>query len=204
MITAVHLEGLPQVRAMLSQFEGQELQNKMRKAVRAGAKPFQAGLKVAAATAGHPRSFQKVPAAHVTTRGGASGRSIEAWVRPKSPLFNIFEPGAKAHTIKPGKVHRQHSVRGGRANKGQYSGPGAVARSGGAVLAGPAGSGSWDNTGRKRAAAFFSTKPVRHPGMKARPILEAAFMARLSESEDAIAQAIFSIVNEGRTTGPIS
>ena len=35
MTEIVHLEGLPQVKAMLSQFEGQALQNKMRIAVRA-------------------------------------------------------------------------------------------------------------------------------------------------------------------------
>jgi hypothetical protein len=190
----VHLEGLPQVEKLLAQYQGQPLQNKMRQAVRAGAKPMQAGVKAQAATPGHPHSFTKVPAAKVTTHGGTSGHAVEAWVKPRSPLFPIFEAGAKSHTIAPGKIHRAHSVRGGRKNRGQYSGPGAVTRGPSSILAGPAGSGGWDTIGRKRGDAFFSTKPVRHPGMRGRPILEAAFMSRLTDSEDAIAQAIFGMV----------
>ncbi|HZV26448.1 MAG TPA: hypothetical protein VFG00_09160, partial [Acidothermaceae bacterium] len=122
----VRVVGLPAIMKLLSQYEGQPLQNAMRKAVRAGAKPFQASLKAVAASSRVPRSFQKVPAAKVTTHGG-SGRSVEAYVRPKSPLFNSFEPGAGAHTISPGA---------------------------GGLLGGPAGGDGWTTAGRKRPAAF--------------------------------------------------
>ena len=169
MIEIVHLEGLPQVRKMLDQFEGQQLQNKMRVAVRAGLKPFQAQLKFEGDTPGHPHSFTNVPAGKVTTRGGESGRAVEGYVRPKSPLFNIFEPGAKAHTVAPRRKP---------------------------ILAGPAGSGGWDAKGRKRKGAFFARGPVSHPGMSARPELPAAFAAAEGPASDAIANAIFKITSE--------
>lgn len=169
MIEVIHLEGLPAVRKMLDQFEGQQLQNKMRTAVRAGLKPFQAQLKFEGDTPGHPHSFTKVPAGKVTTRGGESGREIEGYVRPSSPLFNIFEPGAGAHTIAPRRK---------------------------AMLAGPAGGGGWDAKGRKRKGAFFARGPVSHPGMRARPELPAAFAAAEGAATDAIANAIFKMTSE--------
>ncbi|MHB8459113.1 MAG: hypothetical protein ACYDAK_05325 [Candidatus Limnocylindrales bacterium] len=164
-IEAVRVVGVAPIMRMLEQFEGQPLQNAMRRAVRAGAKPFQATLKSVAASSSVPRSFQKVPAPKVTTHGG-SGRSIEAYVRPKSPLFNIFEPGAGVHTISPGSA---------------------------GVLGGPAGPGGWSTAGRKRPGDFFSRGPVSHPGMRARPILPAAFAMGEPASVDAMANAIFQI-----------
>jgi hypothetical protein len=196
MIEVVHLEGLPQVRKMLDQFEGQQLQNKMRVAVRAGLKPFQKTLAFEGDTPGHPHSFTKVPAGKVTTRGGASGREIEGYVRPKSPLFNIFEPGAKGHTITPGS-RMGNSSRPSRPTATKAGPNFNVRRGGKPILAGPAGSGSWDNTGRKRKGAFFTTAPVHHPGMRARPILPAAFAAGEAAATDAIAKAIFQM-----TSGP--
>jgi hypothetical protein len=198
MIEVVHLEGLPQVRKMLDQFEGQELQNKMRVAVRAGLKPFQKTLAFEGDTPGHPHSFTKVPAGKVTTRGGASGREIEGYVRPKSPLFNIFEPGASSHTIGGGTERQARSggltkgvlrkVRGGRRTSG--------------MLSGPQGSASWDPGGRKRKASFFAKGPVTHPGMRARPILPAAFAAGEQAATDAIAKAIFHIAEASRRLVP--
>jgi hypothetical protein len=170
-MTAIHLEGLPQVRKMIDSVSGRELQNRQRRAVRAAAKPMQAALKVQAATPGHPRSFTKVPAAKVTTRGGTSGRDVEARVRPKSPLFNIFEPGAGSHTIKP------------RRKK---------------ALGGPAGGSGWSAEGRKRPAAFFARGPVSHPGFAARPILPAAFAAGEAAAMTAFEQALFT-PGTGRT-----
>lgn len=163
MSATISFVGLREAERMVDEFSDKELANKMRRAVRAGLKPFQEQLKFEGDTPGHPHSFTKVPAGKVSTRGGASGREIYGYVRPKSPLFNIFEPGAKAHTITPKQ----------------------------AVLAGPAGSGSWTAEGRKRSGAFFSTKPVRHPGMAARPMLPAAFAAGALAAEDAVANAIF-------------
>lgn len=198
MIEVIHLEGLPAVRKMLDQFEGQQLQNKMRTAVRAGLKPFQRQLQFEADTPGHPHSFAKITAkghgTGVSTRGGESGREIYGWVRPNSPLFNIFEPGAKGHTITPG-VTGQNTSRPSRPTGSAGHLNYAVRKAGVPILAGPAGSGSWDAKGRKRKGAFFSRGPVHHPGMSARPMLPAAFAAAEGASVDAIANAIFQMTS---------
>ncbi len=162
------LRGLPETRKMLAEYEGKELYNKERRAVAAGAKVFQAPL-AAAARAHHggaenvPASFAKVPAPRRSTHGGLSGHDPTATVRPKSPLFNIFEPGAGAHTIAP-----RHGD-----------------------LAGAPGEGSWTKEGRKRRGGFYARGAVRHPGMSARPLLPGVFAAHLGEAEDAAANVIF-------------
>jgi hypothetical protein len=187
------VEGGDEVRRMLGQYEGRELHNALRRAVRAGGKVMQASLKVAAATepSGNvPDSFKKVPAPKVSA-SMRQGGDIVAKVRPKSPLFNIFEPGAGAHDIPPGKVHREHSVRGKR---GRYAGPGAVTRTGPGFLSGPpaADPGSWDAVGRKRGSRFFATRTVHHPGMSSREILPSAFQAGRTAAQLAIAEALFT------------
>lgn len=180
---AIHLEGMPEVKRMLAEYSPREMQNRMRRAVRAGAQPFRGGL-IAAAAAHHggalnvPESFQEVGPPKVTTRGGESGRDIEAYVRPKSPLFNILEPGASAHTIAPGSsVTQRPGRRGGRERK--------------ALLQGPRGEGHWTAKGRKRSRAFFSDRPVHHPGLAGRHLLAEAFNAEIVVAEERAAAAIF-------------
>lgn len=163
MSAIIDVRGVPGALKALDRYDGKELQNRLRRGARAGIAQFRDELRAEArARSDLPRSFSKTKT-KTTTRGGASGRDIQASVRPKSPLFNIFEPGAGEHTIAP------------RAT----------------VLGGPAGDASWTAEGRKRPAGFFSTKPVRHPGMAARPLLPSAFSRRASRAEDAIAAAIF-------------
>lgn len=157
--------GGPAVRRMLGKYEGSALQNRLRRAVRAGAKPFQVALQSAAAsdpTGNVPESFRKVRAAKVSTRGGFTGRDIVARVRPESPLFNIFEPGAQAHDIE------------------------------GPMMAGPEGAGGWTSEGRKRPAPFGARGRVRHPGMAARPILPTAFGRGTAAAKMAVATALFA------------
>lgn len=156
------IQGIPEAERAIDQLDGKDRTNTLRRAVRAAAKPMQSALVATAAGADVPRSFQKVPAAKVSTRGGQSGREIEARVRPKSPLFNIFEPGAGAHEIE------------------------------GELLAGPAGGSGWTSEGRKRPTAFAARGRVRHPGMAARPILPAAFTRGAPEAERILAEAIFA------------
>lgn len=190
MAAAFIIEGIPGALRALDELAPKDRSNAMRRAVRAGLKPMQQQLKFEGDTPGHPHSFTKVPAGKVSTRGGASGREIYGYVRPGSPLFNIFEPGAGAHTIRPG-VRLQNTSRPSRP-AGTMGGLNYNVRKAGVpILGGPAGSGSWTEKGRKRDTAFFSSKPVRHPGMRARPILAAAFNAALGPAEDAIANAIF-------------
>lgn len=159
----VRVDGVREVQQMLDRYSPRETQNLLRRAVRAAAKPFQAELKAAAEREDVPRSFRNVPAAKVSTRGGASGREIEARVRPKSPLFNIFEPGATAHDI---------------------TAP---------FMAGPEGGATWSAEGRKRRAPFAARGRVRHPGMKARPLLPQAFSRGKADALHAAARVLFEV-----------
>jgi len=163
-----HVEGLPRVKAMLDRYSPRQMQNKMRRVVRAGANAFKPDL-IGQARAHHgagdqnvPLSFQKVPAAKVTTHGGA-GSDVEAYIRPASPLVNIFEPGAGAHTISP------H----------------------GKPLRGPAGPGGWTKVGRKRARDFMTRRSVQHPGLQSRPELPAAFQSGLPDALDQVNRVLF-------------
>ena len=104
-MATLDLRGLPETRAMLEQFAGRELVNRLRRAVRAGGNEFKDELAATAAaepTGNLPRTFAKVRVRVSTSarRGGVP----TAIVRPVSPLFNIFEPGAGAHTIAGGAL----------------------------------------------------------------------------------------------------
>lgn len=155
----VVISGADKVQKMLSWYDNPQLFNRMRRAVRAGGKEFQAGLKSAAAsepTGNIPDTFRKVPAPKVSASRRRGG-DIVAKVRPKSPLFNIFEPGAGAHDI-----------------TGGYSAP----------MGGPAGK-------RWRKRSFGARGTVRHPGLRARPIMPTAFKDRLTRADAAVAAVLF-------------
>jgi len=165
----IKVVGLDEVIDAIHKLTPSEQSNAYRRAVRAGGKVFQAGLKDTARSmhgggSNVPLSFQKVPAPKVTTRGGDSGRDIESRVRPSSPLFNIFEPGAGGHEISPGH----------------------------GVLQGPAGGGAWDRVGRKRPDDFFSVNTVHHPGLKPRPMLEPTFNRRVPAAIEAVVDVLFT------------
>lgn len=154
-MSTLDLRGLPETKAMLEQFAGRELVNRMRRAVRAAGNEFKEELADVAAeepTGNLPDTFRKVRVKISTSarRGGVP----TAIVRPVSPLFNIFEPGAGSHEISGG------------------------------LMGGPAGD-------RWRPGAFAASGTVRHPGMKARPILPAAFAGGEDEASDAAAEALF-------------
>jgi hypothetical protein len=159
----LQVTGGDDVRRMLGKYEGREYHNRLRRAVRAGAKPFQQGLKDAAAaepTGNLPDTFRKVPAAKVSASARRGG-DIVARVRPKSPLFNIFEPGADAHDIAPTK----------------------------GVLSNFEQRRQWAD--QASGGPFFARRKVRHPGMKARPIMPIAFAARKRQAEHEIARVLF-------------
>lgn len=88
----VDLRGLPEVQAMLSQFEGQPLQNRTRKALRAGIAVIRGPLRAAASSGRFPRKFKR-------TRTRAHRNPLGVSVSPGSPLSTIFEHGAKPHAI---------------------------------------------------------------------------------------------------------
>jgi hypothetical protein len=162
---SIDLRGMPEVKKMLASVDDRERQNRERRAVRAASAPLRAGLKDTAAsepTGNVPKSFQRV-----RTRVSASARrggEVVAFTKPRSALFNIFEPGAGEHTIAP---------------KGK-------------PLAGYGGGfGFWTQGSRKRSKSFFSRKAVRHPGMTARPILPTAFEGNVAKAEAAAVAVIF-------------
>ena len=91
MIT-VDLQGLPECEAMLAQFQGQPLQNRTRKALRAGIAVLRKPLRAAASSGRFPRKFKKT-----RTRGHRNPLGVS--VSPGSPLSTIFEHGARPHMI---------------------------------------------------------------------------------------------------------
>lgn len=160
-MASVRITGAEEITKVLDGLDGRDRQNLLRRAVRAGSKPFQAALSAnAAARSDVPKSFRKVPAAKVSAsmrRGG----DIVAVVRPKSPLFNIFQPGAGEHDIA------------------------------GDFMFGQVGSATWEPAGRKRPDTFAAHGSVRHPGLKARDMLGPAFAVGHAAASKAFADVIF-------------
>lgn len=159
MATIVAVTGIPAIEKALNQLDGKDRVNTERRAVRAAANVLAKILPGVAASSQVPHSFETAKKISVSTSGGR----VHAAVRPKSPLFNIFEGGAGGHEIAPRTS--------GTYARGRGKNRRAVQETHAGVLAGPGGSGSWDATGRKRPGAFFSSKPVRHPGFHGRPLL---------------------------------
>jgi hypothetical protein len=186
------VSGIPELQKVLDQLDGGDRQNLLRRAVRAATKPFIADMKEVAASSDVPRSFRKIPAARVSTQRGASGREVGATVRPKSPLFNIFEPGASTHTI-GGGVERQERAGGGRAGEKVRVRGGRGKR----VLGGPIGGAAWEAVGRKRPSDFFATGPVRHPGFKGRDIVARSFSMGEAAASAALAAVILGSAPAG-------
>lgn len=90
------LVGTKEVDAMLSQFTGQPLQNRTRKALRAGIAVLRKELRRRATTGRFPRKFKAT-----RTRGHRNPLGVS--VSPGSPLSTIFEHGARPHPISIGK-----------------------------------------------------------------------------------------------------
>lgn len=91
----VSVEGLPEVKRLLDQFQGGPLNNRARRALRAGAKEFRTEMRSQAmARSDLPKTFRK-------TRTRAHRNPLGVSVSPQSPLSNIFESGARTHTIRP-------------------------------------------------------------------------------------------------------
>jgi hypothetical protein len=180
----VSIDGLPEAKRRLEGLTGRQMQAKLKRAVRAGAKPMQASLKAAAASQpnGHlPHTFKRVPAAKVSAsmrRGG----EIVASVKPKSALWNIFEPGAEEHEIEAG-IRGRNSARASRPS-GTVGGLNFnVTFAGVPVLAGRGGK-------RWRKRGFFARGKVKHPGMSSRSIRRVAFAAGKPAAQLAIARVL--------------
>jgi hypothetical protein len=90
----VSLRGDREIRKLLDSLSGRELNNRTRRATRAGASVMRADLRRRAASAEFPRSFRRTLTRNHRNPLGTS-------VGPGSPLINIFEGGAGGHTIAP-------------------------------------------------------------------------------------------------------
>lgn len=197
--SVVAIKGLPAIRKRLDELDGKDRQNLERRAVRAGAKPIAEALKSIAAASRVPRSFSSASPAKMVRVSASmrSGNTVHALVRPPSPLFNILQPGATSHTIKPRQSGLYLSRKGTNQRAKKLS---VVSRQHPGILAGPAGKGGWDETGRKRKAAFFSRNPVQHPGLKGTDLLGPALESGRAESMQAIARVMFG-QDEGTALG---
>lgn len=182
----IDLRGLPAVEKMLDSVGDKERINRERRAVRAAGNIFKPALSAAAAArhgsgAGNvPASFKKVKVRVSTS--SRRGRVPTAIVRPTSPLFNIFETGARPHRIAPKQ---------GGAIRRSASGRHVVEGSGSGVLGGPAGSSGWTSAGRKRRGGFFARGAVQHPGMSSRALLPGVFSANVDKAEASAIAIIF-------------
>lgn len=152
------LRGDREIRRLLESLSGRELQNRMRRATRAGAAVMRKELRSRAAGGDYPKTFQKI-ATRTSTRGG-----IRTQTGPTSPLLNIFEEGAKPHVIAPTAAGGIRSSRGGARSVVDSSSAG--------VLSNP-------------EAHFFARGAVRHPGMAARPLIAPVFAATKDRAGDA-------------------
>lgn len=166
-MATIAISGIQAIQKALEQLDGKDRQNTLRRAVRAATKPFIAEMKAVASAADVPRSFQKIPAAKVSTQRGASGREVGATVRPKSPLFNILEPGAKRHDMS------------------------------GDFLFGQVGSSGWDPQGRKRGDTFAAHGTVHHPGLASRDIIGPSFAGAQAAASKALADVILGQAGSG-------
>jgi hypothetical protein len=185
------IRGLAATRKMLATVDDKERFNRERRAVRAAGNIFKPAL--ASSARAHHGGAGNVPASFAKVRVKVSssnrrGRMPTAIIRPTSPLFNIFEPGAAAHTIEPGRKGR-NSSRPSRptGTKAHKTGKRAIA---GPVAANP---GVWDPVGRKRNQGFFATHAVRHPGMSSRALLPGVFSAEVGRAEEVAANIIFGL-----------
>lgn len=166
----VNVRGQKEAIRLLDSLSGNELQNRVRRGTRAGAKVFREETRSEAkARSDIPDSFAKTATkGHRTPVGTSTG--------PTSPLLNIFEVGAGSHPIVPGQSGGAPIRRGrGGATRPTSTGKGA--------LAGTKGE-------RWRGSDFFTRAAVRHPGMTARPLIGPIFEAKDDEATNAALDSI--------------
>lgn len=129
MSKAIELDvtGTEEANRLLAEYAGRQLQNRMRRATRAGAKVFREAIRAEAKTRGD------LPATMAKTRTLNHRNPIGVSVGPRSPLWNIFEHGAQAHAIgEPGQLLSNFGAAGADgapfAARGPVQHPGVEAR----------------------------------------------------------------------------
>lgn len=162
-VTTISLRGDEEARDLLDSLSGNELQNRVRRGTRAGAKVFREDVRSEA------KSRPDIPDSFARTQTKGHRMPVGTSTGPTSPLLNIFEPGAGEHTIAPGSRGGAPARRGRRATAGSSTGR--------SVLVGKAGE-------HYRTTAFFARGPVLHPGMSARPLIGPIFDRDEDEASD--------------------
>lgn len=89
----IDFRGMPACQAMLSEFTGAKLNNRTRRALRAGIAVLRTPLRAKASSGGFPRKFKK-------TRTRAHRNPVGVSLSPGSPLSTVFEHGARPHDIR--------------------------------------------------------------------------------------------------------
>lgn len=144
------IRGYDETQELLSSFMSGELQNRVRRGTRAGAKVMRTDLRKRAQDPKYPSSFRKTKTrGHRTPVGTSTG--------PNSPLLNIFEPGAKAHPIGGGGqlLHSQQGVSPVFAARGPVQHPGMDAR----PIIGPTFDATHDEAAKAAIDVIFAEHP---------------------------------------------
>jgi hypothetical protein len=118
---SVDLRGAAEVQKMLGEVRGAKLNNRIRRALRAGVKPFREELRRRASSGRWPRKFR-------ATRTRAHRNPLGVSVSPQSPLSTIFEGGAKTHEIAPKNAKYLANADRGFFAAGAVQHPGMTAR----------------------------------------------------------------------------
>ncbi len=157
----IDIRGLPETKELLDSFSGNQLQNRVRVATRAGAKVMRTEVRKRAGESQYPRSFKKT-----ATRGHRN--PVGTSTGPTSPLLNIFEGGAGQHVIAPGSAGVLSNFNARRDQAGAYHGglffargpvmhPGMAAR----PLIGPVFEATKDEATDAAMDALFTERPPR-------------------------------------------
>jgi hypothetical protein len=117
----VSVRGGKEARKMLDRLTGRELQNRTRRATRAGSKVLRQELRAEA------KSRPDLPSSFAKTLTKNHRNPIGTSTGPASPLFSIFEPGAGQHQIGQGG-QLLTNFGGRRAAAGDYRGGIFIAR----------------------------------------------------------------------------
>lgn len=117
----VNVRGQKEAVRLLDSLSGNELQNRVRRGTRAGAKVFREEVRSQA------RSRSDIPDSFARTATKGHRTPVGTSTGPTSPLLNIFEPGAGVHPI-GGRGQVLSNPAEGFFARGPVSHPGMAAR----------------------------------------------------------------------------
>jgi hypothetical protein len=89
---SIEVRGVPEAQKMLEQLTGQPLQNRVRRALRAGLAPMRKAYRSQAKSGRYPRRFR-------ATRTRNHRNPLGVSLAPQSPLGPVFDHGARPHAI---------------------------------------------------------------------------------------------------------